>query len=570
MNIRTITQGLSTGVIAVALSALSHAQFCPSGQTPVTLPTATAAFGPFSGDYSSVGLGGAVADLSLPRFNSTNFPGIPAGATLIRASFSARVRLESFGNVGNQGDAPCSGTWGGEVEGTIVNPGIAALNPYLNCEKTAQRLEVFNNLAIGGAVNYPLQVAVGNCPTNNPGNMESPVVITDPLLLAAFEGAGSLSFPHQAFVNNLTNSNCGVFPTLTSLNSFVEVFVQYTYCVVGPPPGDCVCSGPSPHYRRPGSLLLFPEFDNREGNVTLVTVTNTKCDDAQGDVRIELRYIDEADCGEDDFTRDLTACDTFSFLTNAMNPNPRQGYLYVYAKDAQNNPIVWNHLIGSLLVVSGIESFDYSVNPVAFRGIGSNTGIEQFEGTFTDLDGDDILDLDGKEYEPAPDIITIPRFLGQDYVQPGVAPGLFRSQLILIGLSGGAAFTTTVDFCIYNDNEELFSSEWTFYCWDKPYLTDITDLFSNFFLTNFTNTAPNEILGANTRKSGWMTIQGAVASSSLEDINDPAFYAVLVERVGNYAVADLPWECGFQLNGALLPRDLLGDGDPIPVNGDNQ
>jgi hypothetical protein len=69
-----------------------------------------------------------------------------------------------------------------------------------------------------------------------------------------------------------------------------------------------------------------------------------------------------------------------------------------------------------------------------------------------------------------------------------------------------------------------------------------------------------------------------VAVSSQETIVDPAFYMVLIERVGIFAVADLPFECGSQVNGTLLPRSLFGDGDidldgdgiPDPVDGDNQ
>ena len=80
----------------------------------------------------------------------------------------------------------------------------------------------------------------------------------------------------------------------------------------------------------------------------------------------------------------------------------------------------------------------------------------------------------------------------------------------------------------------------------------------------------DEIIGATTREAGWLCCDGAVATSTQETIMDPAFYMVLVERVGSYGVADLPFECGTQDNGALIPRDILGDGDPTPVNGDNQ
>ena len=58
---------------------------------------------------------------------------------------------------------------------------------------------------------------------------------------------------------------------------------------------ECVEAG----YRIPGSLLLFPIFDNRDGNITLVTVTNTNCDThppgggaaANGTVDVEFVYI---------------------------------------------------------------------------------------------------------------------------------------------------------------------------------------------------------------------------------------------------------------------------------------
>jgi hypothetical protein len=54
-----------------------------------------------------------------------------------------------------------------------------------------------------------------------------------------------------------------------------------------------------------------------------------------------------------------------------------------------------------------------------------------------------------------------------------------------------------------------------------------------------------------------------------ETIQDPAIYAVLIERFGGYAAADLPFEWCSQTNGDLLPVSNFGDG-PKPVPGDNQ
>ena len=60
-------------------------------------------------------------------------------------------------------------------------------------------------------------------------------------------------------------------------------------------------------------------------------------------------------------------------------------------------------------------------------------------------------------------------------------------------------------------------------------------------------------------ETGWMRIDGAIADSTVVSIEDPAFYAVLVEKVGNRGAADLPFEAGLQDNGALLPRSIFGD-----------
>lgn len=321
--------------------------------------------------------------------------------------------------------------------------------------------------------------------------------------------------------------------------------------------------------RRPGSLLLYPEFDSRPGDLTVLTVTNTNCDFTGNpfteNVNVEFIYINHEDCLEFNATVTMTPCDTLTLLVHAMNPNMEQGYVYAFAKSVTTGePIVHNYLIGQLLVVNGLESFEYSVNAIPFEGIG--------DGVITDLDDDGIKDLDGVEYDEAPDEILIPRFLGQTYSPNkqhpsgvgrggggGPGPRGVHSELILLNLSGGTAFTTTIDFLIYNDNEEVFSSEYTFDCWAKPYLLDISGLFANEFLKTSTNHDPEEILGANYLESGWFKMNGAIAQSTQRVITDPAFYAVLVERIGPYAAADLPFELCSQNNGDLLPRSLLGD-----------
>jgi hypothetical protein len=295
--------------------------------------------------------------------------------------------------------------------------------------------------------------------------------------------------------------------------------------------------------RNPGSLLLYPEFDNRAGIVTVLTITNTAVN--VGDVDVEFVYIGRygasgqyISCEEFNRTETLTDNDTLTLITNVHNPQHEQGFVYAFARDGVDNPISHNWLIGNVMTVDGLSAFEYSVNPVAYAGSAS------------DANGNGLRDLDGSEYEQSPDQILVPRFLGQG--------GPYTSELILIGLSGGAAFTTTVDFLIYNDNEEVFSSEYTFRCWDRVELLEISGIFDNTFLKDFTNEDANELLGAPTIETGWFRMDGAVASSTTTSISGPAVYGVLVERIGNRGAADLPFETGLNAKGKLFARSNDG------------
>ncbi|MCB9906053.1 MAG: hypothetical protein H6831_16755, partial [Planctomycetes bacterium] len=114
--------------------------------------------------------------------------------------------------------------------------------------------------------------------------------------------------------------------------------------------------------RNPGSLLLYPEFDNRDGEVTLLTVTNTA--NSGDDVTVEFVYIGRyANCSDsgpggqacdvncEEFNRNavLTPNDTLTLITNYHNPQHEQGYVYVFAKDEAGEPMAHNYLIGNLM-----------------------------------------------------------------------------------------------------------------------------------------------------------------------------------------------------------------------------
>ncbi|MBK7876702.1 MAG: hypothetical protein IPJ77_13315 [Planctomycetes bacterium] len=336
-----------------------------------------------------------------------------------------------------------------------------------------------------------------------------------------------------------------------------------TACVVIRPIEPC----PPVNRHDCGSLLLYPEFDNRMGSKTLVTVTDACCGGTGQNVRIEIIFINKSNCLETNRTYVLTPCDTLTFLTSAVGSANTRGYLYLYAKtltattgNPLGTPIVFNQLIGMETMINGITSFQYSLNAVSFRGLGDPFALN-------DDDGDGVRDLNGPnaalpEYERAPDRILIPRFLGQDL--PG---GSYSSEMVLVNLSGGRQFQTVVDITGYNDNEVPFSGQYQFYCWDKVPLTTLSAMTLNSSLAYLND--PREIVGLSDREAGWMILNGNVAYSSAETILDPAIYAVLIETANGSIAADLPFELCAQENGALLPTGLFGNG-PNAQNGDNQ
>jgi hypothetical protein len=295
--------------------------------------------------------------------------------------------------------------------------------------------------------------------------------------------------------------------------------------------------------RAPGSLLLYPEFDNREGTVTVLTITNTATD--VGDIQVEFVYIGrygeshhDIQCEEFNRTEVLTDNDTLTLLTEVHDPQQEQGFVYAFARETVATPIVHNWLIGNVMTVDGLDAFEYSINPVSYEG---------FAG---DLNGNGLRDLDGSEYEESADELLFPRFLGQGEMR--------KSELILIGLTGGARFETTVDFLIYNDNEEVFSSEYTFQCWERVKLKDISGIFENDFLRDWTNNDPQELYGAPMIETGWFRMDGALASSTSTTLAEPAVYGVLVEKIGNRGAADLPFESGLNDSGKLFARSNDG------------
>lgn len=300
--------------------------------------------------------------------------------------------------------------------------------------------------------------------------------------------------------------------------------------------------------REPGSLLVYPLYDSRPGILTLITVTNTNSTDG---VWVEYRYIKGENCFKSDRTEYLTPNDTLTVVAGFHNPDQNQGYLYVYAKAERpsgSDAIVFNWLVGEASSFDGIKTLETTYNAFAFAGVGA-------QGATTDKDGDEWLDLDNVEYEPAADYYIQPRFIGQ---ADGRSVG-FISELVLINLTGGTQFSADINFDIFNDNEEPLSATWTFKCWDRKRLLDISGAFSATALKYKDN--DDEVYGLEELETGWFMIDGIVANSDCDSIDDPAILHMLIEHTGkNFAGAELPFESvEKQTNGDLLPRGCFGE-----------
>lgn len=237
----------------------------------------------------------------------------------------------------------------------------------------------------------------------------------------------------------------------------------------------------------PGSQLVFQQFDNRPGMVTLFTVTNLS--DSE-DVRVYFEYRQAANCLIFNRTEVLTAADTITLVTSVHSPSQQRGFAIVQARDALNRAIVFNHLVGTALWLDGVQSFESAANAVSFEGIG--------DGVFVDVNGDGLLAMDGSEYSLPPQALLFPRFIA--------TTAALSSDIVLLDLSMNNS-QTLAHMLVYNDNEELFSQEIAFACWTRRPLSEISPLFTQAFLVT-TNHDPSEPIGASSNETGWFSVEG--------------------------------------------------------------
>lgn len=309
---------------------------------------------------------------------------------------------------------------------------------------------------------------------------------------------------------------------------------------------------------RPGSLLVFPWYDNTRGGFFTTTVTNTNSDFTPttgtlyaGTIDVEYIYIDGQTCLEFNRTRRLTPNDTITVASRHDNPNSTQGYLYVFAKSPTTGRAVkFDWLIGDSFIVAPDIIGAVELAPIVFKG-----GSGLAEGAQTDLDNDGRRDLNGLEYEQVSDELLMPRFIAD-------VPIVSQPELILIGLTG-QSFSTIINFLIYNDNEEVYSAQYQFDCWERVALRNVNGAFTNNFLLSTGHNVNEAFLAVpgNSLETGWYRMDGAIAFSTAASVQDPAFLAAGLERlaIGVASVGMLPYGVGEQANGDLITHGPFPD-----------
>ncbi len=287
--------------------------------------------------------------------------------------------------------------------------------------------------------------------------------------------------------------------------------------------------------RTPGSVLIYPVYESSPGSGTVISITNTKNDPSynqntnlNGVVDVHFIYIDAEYWTEFNRFERLTPNDTFTVLADTHNPNSEDGFLYCIALDPNTNaPVSHNWLIGDEIVADGSGNWLFGLEALAFKSL-------EADGDPGDADGNDLIDLDGVEYEAVADEMHISSFIGQD------SAGGVTSTLYLVALVGSSDFETRLDLTIYNNNEQAFSATHAFRCWDAVELSDIDSLFDDSFLvTTIYDSATGGLLIGTT---GWARLDGDRAVDVVGNepqVIDPPFVGALAQSLDGFASGHL-------------------------------
>ena len=234
----------------------------------------------------------------------------------------------------------------------------------------------------------------------------------------------------------------------------------------------------------PGSLLIFPLFDANENHGTYITVTNTNASGfsclgryVEGDICAHFTYINhdptDEECLEFDRYECLTPGDTITVDTAIHNPEHQQGWLWVEALDPGFlEPITFNHLIGSAIIVEADTDFAWSYTPYTFQSLveadcNRTIACQTILRCVTDENTNGFADFDGVEYPRFPDKVLIPLYFKE---------GEKRIENELTLMSVETDQSTPIAMRIFDDSETIFSRGTGFQCFLRGPLSDLASI----------------------------------------------------------------------------------------------
>lgn len=268
-----------------------------------------------------------------------------------------------------------------------------------------------------------------------------------------------------------------------------------------------VFNGESPSIHAvPASVLIFPLFDSAPDRGTLISVTNTNssrvsCGNTflSGDIALHYTYFNNdanGNCYEFDRVEYLTPGDTLTIVADDHNPEMDEGWLWIETLDPETyEPITFNHIIGSAIIVEAGSEFLWSYTPYAFKALveapcdGFDLPCGSQTRCINDLDGEVDADFDGVEFTPFPDSLLLDGFFEE---------GLKNITNELTIMTTREFDDTNLQFLIWNNSETRFSRGFSFECHYRGPLSDISPVV-------------NDLRGTDDERfpTGWVEIQSA-------------------------------------------------------------
>jgi len=257
----------------------------------------------------------------------------------------------------------------------------------------------------------------------------------------------------------------------------------------------------------PGSILLFPLVDTSEGNLSLVSITNTNSSQRfisgmpyrEGQVDLLLRYIYSDGSVVENVSR-MDAGGVYSFFAQSHAGRVHTGYLYVIARDPfTGEAIDFDFLLGSSLILDLNSQAGFGLDSIAFKALAkennSPTGISPLGHVYSDIGKDGAFYLDGNEFSATYDSVSVPMLFEE-------IPGVIETELVVL-TTLPVNYRIDVRIELFNNNESSFEVPMSFQVWKK----------SNFGAISEVAKTPN-LNGVNPTgeiRTGWARIQATHA-----------------------------------------------------------